>query len=140
MHDDETLIGIETHIRIILDVIGRITLLIEAENKRMLKDGNAHAVLGNHTLHQRKLQLYQKFETLARIIGHIAKAGEFKDKELAASMIPSILRLQHAITVNSAFLKNHIERQQRLLTAIMRGIEKESASNSSHIMELDICL
>ena len=127
METGETVVGVETHLRVILDVVDRLASVIEAENKRISWTDQAEAVLRNVELQDSKMRLYQKFETLARIIGNIARTGAVEDKDLVRSAIPRILHLRRMITINNVMLQNHIEQQQRLLTSIMEGIENDSA-------------
>jgi hypothetical protein len=119
-------IDAKAHMETILSLADRLSAIIEAENRRMQVEGQDHAIVTNDTLQQSKTRLYNKFGTLARMIGQIAQSGELRDKQLVLSALPRLMQLRRNLTINNTLLKNHIDLHQRLLASIMSGIESQN--------------
>ena len=141
MTKNDMVIGIESHLRTIIVVIDQLRTMINSENNRILFDGQAVLVLNDDVLQEKKLHLYRRFETLARIITRIAKYEKVTDRELAKTVIRGILEVRRIVMINNILMQNHIEQRHKLIASIMAGIEAVDVSDKkdTHEMEQSLC-
>jgi flagellar biosynthesis/type III secretory pathway chaperone len=122
---DEKLLAIGTALGSALEVVERINAFIDYENNLLLCDEQATSVLNNATFQEKKTQLYQKFEDMARIITHMARRREITDEPKIRRVIGKALKaleeMQRIVSINNLLLRAHIDRHQRLFDGIMQA-------------------
>jgi hypothetical protein len=125
MRKECVLIGVESHLRTIMEVADPLHDLVDTENNKIMFEGQAPDVLNDDKAQAHKLRLYQRFETLARIVMPMLKLDSIEDKALIHDVISAILEIKRVVSINSELMQNHMEQRSRLVGAIMDSIEIE---------------
>lgn len=130
--------GIERHLALYLETTHKLTVMLDHENQQLLFESGEAQILRDTARQEAKQALYNRVETLARIVSRTLEVGTAEEIAAIRTALEPVEGFRRSLRLNSALLEVCIERQERRMERIMQVIDQTDDTGGGNVTERSI--